>query len=491
MLSALFLSMVALVPRPAALTETGGALEFPDSVEFPPAAVAWTEDASLPREGYRLVVSSNGVTAAASSAAGRFYALQTLRQLAVRKGEDRVGIEVPCVRIEDAPRFGWRGVHLDESRHFFGKASVKKLLELMAYCKFNVLHWHLTDNPGWRLQIDRYPALVRVGSQRPIPEPFCLRDTASSGTYGPYFYTKDDVREILAYAAERQVEIVPEFDFPGHCAAVLRSHPELFCGGHGPYVPGPETPERRIYGELCPGKDATVEFVRNVLDEIAALFPSKYVHIGGDECERKGWATCPDCNRRMRELGLKDGGALQGWLTKVCTEHLARLGKRAVTWYEPLEGCPVPGSLVMSWRDAGAGAKEALAAGCDLVMSAHRFCYFDYKNGEGWANDPCVYPDWTPVLPLAKVYAYDPLEGIPAEHRSRVLGTQCENWTERTCSEAELEWKMWPRALAKAENAWTAPGRLDYADFLRRAKIRRAVLVRDFGVNAAPVEGAE
>ena len=464
-----------LVPYPAQVVRGTGSVRV--------SAVAVETDAALAPEGYRLSVKPGGVKIASATSAGAFYARQTLRQLCDADGN------APCVEIEDAPSFGWRGVLLDESRHFFGKETVKRILDRMAAFKLNVFHWHLVDSHGWRLEIDAYPALTRAGATRPIPDwDHWIRDAPGAGTYGPYFYTKEDVREILAYAAARHIRVVPEIEIGGHSREVMICYPGFSCLKPDKFwdLARGDGKDLDQVGAVCLGNDEVIKFYEKVLDEVCELFPDEVVHIGGDECPRGNWKTCPKCQARIKANGLKNEDELQSWATRHFVEYLAKKGRKTLGWDEILQGGLAPGALVMSWRGAEGGIAAA-AAGHEVVMCPHRFCYLDYRTCV--PGDPCPYPRFaeSSALPLEKVYSFDPYDGIPESQRKYILGSQSLNWTESTWCEPDLEYKMWPRTCANAEVLWTGPGQRSFTDFCRRLK---PILSRPEweGVNVAPFD---
>ena len=484
---------VDVVPRPLKIVETGGAL----SVAGAPAdAVKYSCDASLPAEGYRLSVTKEGISVAASGLAGRLYAIETLKQL-VR--EDGGATVVPCVEIEDAPRYPWRGFQLDECRHFFGKETVKSMLDLMARYKLNRFHWHLTDDQGWRLDVPGYPELVRYGAVRSASVRHrCWASTGSkedadklNGTrYGPYFYTESDLREIVAYAAERHIQVVPEIELPGHVYAALAAYPEFACFPENLAARDP----RLVWGiesdVLCIGNDRALKFMENVIDWTCRVFPGDVVHIGGDECPQERWKTCPKCQARIKAEGLKDVGDLQPWVTRRFVKFLEARGKRALGWDEYLLGDIPKSAIGMSWREDRVGAGHELVSGAaaaarghDVVMTPTSYCYLDY--GQGLKEDPFTYIFGK--ITLERCYSFDPCAGVPEEARAHILGGQGNNWSEYTWNEYDLEWKAWPRMLALAEVFWLGERRQGYADFERRARIHRGRLVAS-GINCAPIK---
>jgi len=468
---------VKLVPAPQRLVRKEGM--FRSATANPP--IAESRDASLPPEGYRLSVTPDGISVKSADDAGAFYARQTLFQLAVHGGGSVV---YPCVEIEDFPAFRWRGLMLDESRHFFGMASVKRFLTLMAQHKLNVFHWHLTDNQGWRIQIDRYPELTSVASKRPYSKAHKhLLDSVPEGApgeYGPFFYTKDQIREIIAFAAERHIRVVPEIEIPGHSRAPIRAFPELLCFADDPSL----KPTNAIDNAYCAGNDKVLRFLENVLDEVCELFPDPVVHIGGDEVQKANWKACPKCQARMAAVGAKTPEELQAWMNGHFAQYLAKKGKRPIWWGEIPEG-EIPANLaVMSWLGPECGIAAA-KKGHEVVMCPHKSLYFDYTPCV--PEDPCKYPYFTEKLPVSKVYAYDPLAGIPPEFHQYVLGGEGCNWTEYTYSQWDLDWKCWTRAAAMAEVLWTAPRSRDLKEFLPRLRVHVGRL-RKVGVNCATPE---
>lgn len=413
-----------------------------------------SDDGALPTsvEGYALSIRPEGVTIRSRGAAGLFYGLQTLLQL-----YDRHGTRIPAQEIVDTPRFAWRGLHLDVSRHFFDKAFVLKQLRMMASLKLNRLHLHLTDGAGWRLAVDRYPQLTETAAWR-IGRTW--REWQAGGcryaregdpdAYGGY-YTKADVREMVACADSLHIVIVPEIEMPAHSEEVLAVFPELSCTGK----PGA--------GDFCIGNEATFEFLENVLAETLELFPSAYIHIGGDEASKAAWATCPKCCARMEREGLAGVDELQSYAVCRIERFLNARGRRLVGWDEILDGGSTPEAVVMSWRGEE-GGRRAAAAGHEVVMTPGAYCYFD-----GYQDDPTAEPQaFSGYLPLAKVYGYDP---APADMpgRGQVLGVQANLWTEYIPTPEQAEYMLYPRAFALAEVAWSPAEGKDYADFRHRA----------------------
>ena len=439
-------------------------------------------DPAIPAEGYRLVIEKDAISIVSSDEAGRFYALQTLAQLSA-------GGKAPCVEIEDAPRFKWRGLHWDDCRHFMGKEALMKTLRTMAYFKLNVLHWHLTDDQGWRIEIKKYPELTRKGAVRPgSPKPAVLNTPGKGGwqnnhiPYGPYFYTQDDIREIVAFANALHIKIVPEIELPGHARAAVAAYPWLGCTGEAVEPWWRWGVSKEIF---CAGNPDTLKFLEGVLDEVCELFPGDAVHIGGDEAPKDAWKKCPKCQFLIKEMKLDGEEALQGVLTKHFTDYLAKKGKRAIGWDEILDGNPGKDTIIMSWRGPGGGIKAA-ARGNDAVMTPVDPCYLD--NPQGLSCDPYEYINYGFAATLERCYGFDPVAGIPENERHRILGGQGNNWTEYTWDSSAYEWKLWPRMCALAECLWTEPERKAWPCFKARISAMRPRLVNEFKLNAAPVE---
>jgi len=487
-------AVLALVPQPRQVRETGGILTV--------ATVCETRDKALPAEGYRLTVSSNGVAIAAADDAGAFYARQTLRQLETTVG----GVTVrPCVEIEDSPAYRWRGFLLDDCRHFMGKEAVLELIDLLAQHKMNVLHWHLTEDQGWRIDIPGMPELVKYGSVRPTSpargseivrdttKKFAYHSTAISHVpYGPYYYTEADLREVVAYAAARHVTIVPEIDMPGHMVAALAAYPHLCC-----YPEHIKT--RMAAGDwgittdvLCVGNDETLTFLKRVFDYVCDVFPSEVIHVGGDECPFVNWETCPKCQARMKAAGLDKPQQLQGWITTQIADYLAKKGRRIAGWDEILAGDVPKTAIGQSWRTNpknGSGTELVSGAtgairGYDMVMTPHDETYYAYV--QGLEHDPYLR-HVTSTITLQSAYGFDPARNVPAEARKHILGSEACLWTEYIWNCRDLAWRAWPRTCAMAEVLWTAPEPRDYAEFKRRM-VKHRLRLLDQGVNCAPLE---
>ena len=426
-------------------------------------------DASLGTEGYRLSVTPNGVSLRALATAGLFYGGVTLRQLLPPEilRTNRVspapagGWRVPCVEIVDSPRFPWRGLLLDPARHFLPPDFVKKFVDVMALHKLNTLQLHLTDDQGWRLEIKKYPRLTQIGSLRKESPRHGDRNRGDGTPYGPFFYIQEQIRDLVAYAQARQVTLVPEIEIPGHFRAALAAHPEFSCTGGSFEVRTRWGIEPDI---LCPGNDAAVAFAKDVLAEVCELFPSRFIHIGGDEAPRDRWKACPKCQARLKAEGLKNEAQLQTWLNHRLEEFLASKGRRLIGWDEILEGGLTPGAAVMSWRGVEGGIAAA-EAGHDVVMSPTTHCYFDYAQAKGPGEPECIGG----FIPLAKVYAFEPMPPrLPVDKRRHILGTQGNLWGEFMWTPKDVEYFAFPRAAALAEVAWSASSGRSFSDFLRR-----------------------
>ncbi len=423
-------------------------------------------------EGYVLSVRPDLLSLSAASPAGLFYGVQTIRQLLPPAIESAVPVKdpppwtVPCVDIRDKPRFAWRGLMLDVSRHFFPKEFIYRFIDYLAMHKLNTFHWHLTDDQGWRIEIKKYPLLTQVGAWRVDREnqPWNVREKQKPGekaTYGG-FYTQEEIKDIVAYAQSRFVTIIPEIEMPAHTTAALAAYPQYSCTG-GPFtvLPGGVWPITDIY---CAGKDETFTFLEDILTEIMDLFPGPYIHIGGDEADKKEWRTCPLCQARIKAEGLKDEEELQSYFIKRIEKFIISHGRRLIGWDEILQGGLAPEATVMSWRGTQGGI-EAAQQGHDVIMSPTSNCYFDYYQGS---------PDDEPTaiggfLPLSRVYAFDPIPAeLSAEEARHILGAQANLWTEYISTPEHAEYMLFPRAAALAEVAWTPQEEREWKDFAFR-----------------------
>jgi hexosaminidase len=421
-------------------------------------------------EGYRLLVEPERIVITAPEAAGLFYGIQTLRQLfppAIFR-DAVVGTprwSVPAVTIEDYPRFSWRGAHLDVGRHFMSKEFVKKYIDLLALHKMNRFHWHLTEDQGWRIEIKRYPRLTEIGAWRrqsmigrfsSDPD----RQTFDGARHGG-FYTQDDIREIVAYAQDRFVTIIPEIEMPGHAQAAIAAYPwlgvtgdsvdVLTAWGVSPYILNPS--------------DSVVTFMQDVLTEVMGLFPGAFIHIGGDEAIKDQWKASPRVQARIRRLHLQNEEEMQSWFIRQMDRFLSQRGRRLIGWDEILEGGLAENAAVMSWRGISGGIAAA-RAGHDVVMAPTSNTYFDYYQSRDLLNEPLAIGGF---LPLDSVYAYDPMPpDLEPQYRKHILGAQGQLWTEYMVTPKQVEYMAYPRTSALAEAVWTPPERKNYQDFLAR-----------------------
>ena len=458
---------VRIIPVPDSVVWGKGAFK----VDVPGAAESWlqdqvevavvTDNGRFPsEESYSLKVTPQGVLLEAGHTRGVFYGKQTLRQLMKVSAGGQV--RIPSVTITDSPRYSYRGLMLDVSRHFFPKEFVRKQLDAMARYKLNTLHLHLTDAAGWRLQIDRYPLLTEVAAWRTHKEwkPWWFGDRKYLHRDDPAaqggFYTKEDMRELIRYATERHITLIPEIEMPGHSEEVLAVYPELSCTGV-PYK----------HGEFCPGKDTTLAFLKNVLTEVMELFPSEYIHVGGDEANKSSWKSCVDCQARMRQQGLTNEEELQTWLISEMGAFLNSKGRKLLGWDEIIEGGVPTGATVMSWRGEEGGNK-AILSGHPAVMSPGEFCYLDYYQ-DAPHSQPEAIGGYTP---LEKIYSYEPYKAVADKAAPELMpGVQANLWTEYVPTEAHAETMLWPRAMALAEIGWSAVADKDYKAF-RKAALR-------------------
>lgn len=419
-------------------------------------------------EGYRLEVTPQRIAIRAPNPAGIFYAFQTLRQLLpsaiFREARvDGVAWIIPSVEIEDHPRFRWRGLHLDVCRHFMPKEFVKKYIDLLALHKMNTFHWHLTEDQGWRIEIRKYPKLTEVGAWREetLVGRYQYKPWKFDGKRHGGFYTQDDVREIVAYARDRHVTIVPEIEMPGHAQAAIAAYPELGNTGQ-------KLPVRTYWGvneNIFNANEETILFLQDVLTEVLELFPGEFIHVGGDEAVKTQWEESPEAQARIRELGLRDEEELQSYFIRRMDAFLTERGRRLIGWDEILEGGLAPGATVMSWRGEDGGIAAA-KAGHDTVMAPYSHLYFDYAQGE-LATEPLAIG--SAITSLAKVYEYDPIPAsLTPEETRHILGAQGQLWTEYIPHPKHAEYMAYPRACALAEVVWTPQEEREFNDFRRR-----------------------
>ena len=425
---------------------------------------------TLGTEGYVLLINPDAIELKANTCQGIFYSIQTLRQLLPFGFNAHAGRQKSCpitaLSIEDQPRFAWRGMMLDVSRHFFSTDFVKALIDYLALYKLNTFHWHLCDDQGWRIEIKKYPRLTEVGAWRVDREERHWNDRpgqqpGEEATYGGY-YTQEEIREIVAYARSRHITIVPEIEMPGHTRAALAAYPQYSCSG-GPFTvpPGGYWPITDIY---CAGKDSTFLFLQDILSEVMDLFPSEYIHIGGDEADKTNWQQCALCQARIQQQGLADEHELQSYFIKRMEAFIHEKGRKLIGWDEILEGGLAPRATVMSWRGFEGGISAA-RSGHDVVMSPTSHVYFDYYQG---------LPDDEPLaiggfLPLSKVYAFEPVpDSLTANEARHVLGGQANLWTEYIPNPEHAQYMIFPRLAALAEVLWTPKSLRDWHDFARR-----------------------
>lgn len=431
-------------------------------------AIVLTIDKTIANaEGYKLDADAKQIRIAGASAAGVFYGIQTLRKSLPLVNGKASKVSIPAVHIADAPRFAYRGTHLDVSRHFVTADSVRQFIDMLALHNINRFHWHLTDDQGWRIEIKKYPLLTQIGSKR--------AQTVighNSGKYDgkPYsgFYTQKQIRDIVKYAADRYITIVPEIDLPGHMQAALAAYPDMGCTG-GPY----EVWQKWGVSDnvLCAGNDKTLTFIDNVLKEITQLFPSKYIHVGGDECPKTQWQKCPKCQARIKALNLeaKDGHSaeerLQSYIIIHASNYLKSLGRNTIGWDEILEGGLAEGATVMSWRGESGGIAAAKQHH-DVVMTPNSYLYFDYYQSLDKANEPLAIGGY---LPLETVYSYEPMpKELTADEARHIIGVQANIWTEYMPTFKQMQYMALPRLAALSEVQWSQPALKDYTSFTNR-----------------------
>jgi hexosaminidase len=476
-LSADFLA--SLVKNP-----TGWDLEVVSGNRASRGSVFMTLDSSISNdEGYVLSVTRPKIIVKAKTPAGLFYAVQTIRQLMQPEVEKDSLINgfrpsVPSCEITDEPRFAYRGMHLDVGRHLFPAETIKKYIDMIALQKMNTFHWHLTEDQGWRIEIKKYPKLTEVGAYRNetiVGRPRRGGPRVYDSTRYGGFYTQDEVRDIVAYAKSKFVTVIPEIEMPGHALAALASYPELSCTG-GPF----EVATRwGIFDDVyCAGKDNTFDFLEDVLTEVMDLFPSQFIHVGGDECPKIRWKQCPYCQKRIKDEGLKDENELQSYFIKRIEKFISSKGRRLIGWDEILEGGLPPEATVMSWRGV-AGGIEAAKQDHDVIMTPTTYVYLDYYQCE---------PEGQPLaiggyLPLEKVYSFDPeFDELTPEQQKHILGVQGNVWTEYIATPEHLEYMTYPRMIAISEIGWSPASLKDFEDFLARFSVERKRL-DEMGIN--------
>lgn len=417
----------------------------------------------LPEEGYVLKINRQRIKLSASSYAGIFYGLQSLTQLIHLNAEEaKEKVALPVILVKDYPRFSWRGMHLDVCRHFMPVEDVKKYLDYMALYKFNKFHWHLTEDQGWRIEIKKYPKLTEIGAWRDetmaghySDKPRTYDDTRHGG-----YYTHEDIREIVQYAADRHIEVIPEIEMPGHARAAIASYPWLGVTGEEIGV----MKEWGISPYIYKPSEETFTFLKDVLTEVMELFPSEYIHIGGDEAIKDQWEESEEVQQLIRELGLEDEHELQSWFVQRIEKFLNKNGKKLIGWDEILEGGLAPNATVMSWR----GEKGGIAAakmGHDVVMSPTSHSYFDYYQAKPEEEEPLAIGGY---LPIDTVYSYDPIPDVLNEQEAKhILGAQANVWTEYIPDFNQVEYMIFPRMLAMSEVTWTVPENKNKEDFYK------------------------
>jgi len=412
-------------------------------------------------EGYELNVSKNDITIKSKHAKGAFYAVQSLIQL-LPLPSDLNSFKILCLRIKDQPQFKYRGMHLDVGRHFFSVDFIKKYIDLMARLKMNTFHWHLTEDQGWRIEIKKYPKLQEIAAFRKETLIGHYNDQPHQFDGKPYggFYTQEQIKEVVAYAKTRQVTIIPEIEMPGHSQAAIAAYPELGCTGEQVEV----ATKWGVFDEVYCPKESTFKFLEDVIDEVVALFPGKYIHIGGDEAPKTNWKNCEYCQKLIKKEGLKDEHGLQSYFITRMEKYINSKGKQIIGWDEILEGGLAPNATVMSWRGTK-GAVQAAKEGHDVILTPGSHCYFDHYQSEN-ENEPLAIGGF---LPLEKVYHFNPVpEGLTDKEATHVLGAQGNVWTEYMQTEKQVEYMAFPRTVALSEVLWSSPEYKNYQDFIHR-----------------------
>lgn len=417
------------------------------------------------KEGYVLTTTPEGISINGQTENGVFYGIQTLRKSIPAEAKGAT-ILIPAGEIKDEPRFSYRGMHLDVGRHFFPIEFIKKYIDLLALHNMNTFHWHLTEDQGWRIEIKKYPKLTEIGSQRSRTVIGRNTQEYDNTPYGG-FYTQEEAKEIVKYAQERYITVIPEVDLPGHMLAALAAYPEMGCTG-GPYE---VCPRWGVFEDvLCIGNDKTMQFLEDVMSEIIEIFPSEYVHIGGDEAPRDRWKECPKCQARIKAEGLKADknhtaeDRLQSYCMTRIEKFLNSKGRRIIGWDEILEGDVAPNATVMSWRGASGGIKAA-QMGHDVIMTPNTYCYFDYYQTADTKDEPLGIGGY---VPIEKVYSLDPTFDLNEEQKKHIIGAQANLWTEYITTTEHVEYMVLPRMAALAEVQWTQPEKKDFKDFTKR-----------------------
>lgn len=438
-------------------------------------------------EAYTLSVAHDKILITGKTPKGIFYGIQTLRQLlpaAIESGAAAEELTIPATLIEDAPSYAYRGMHLDVCRHFFPVDFIKQYIDLLALHKMNTFHWHLTEDQGWRIEIKKHPKLTEVGAWRNGTIVGHFPGTENDNKKYGGFYTQEEVKEVIAYAAQKHITVIPEIELPGHSSAAIAAYPFLSCFPEEPtVVPNDMMSEASkqaqangnpkivqetwgVFDDVyCAGKEETFAFLEDVLSEVIELFPAKYIHIGGDECPKGNWQRCPNCQQRKQALGLKDEHELQSYFIERIEKFVNEQGKSIIGWDEILEGGLAPNATVMSWRGVQGGIAAA-TADHDVIMSPTSNCYFDYYQSEDTENEPLAIGGY---LPVEKVYAFDPTpDELPTDKRPYILGGQANLWTEYIATEDHATYMLLPRMTALSEVLWTSKDAKDWPDFKSR-----------------------
>ncbi|NNL16723.1 MAG: beta-N-acetylhexosaminidase [Flavobacteriaceae bacterium] len=439
------------------------------SSKKPKRPISFIKDSTIQnQEAYKLIINPKEITIKASTGKGAFYATQSLRQLFPSDFENgtfrKKKLNLPCLMIEDAPQFSYRGMHLDVGRHMFSIKFIKRYIDFLAMLKMNTFHWHLTEDQGWRIEIKKYPKLNEISSLRKetLIGHYSDKPHKFDGkTYGG-FYSQQNMLDVVQYANDRFITVIPEIEMPGHSQAVLAAYPELGCSGE----PVEVATKWGVFEDIYCTKEQTFDFLEDVLDEVLDIFPSEYIHIGGDEAPKTRWKSCLDCQKRIADEGLKDEHELQNYFISRIERYLNSKERQIIGWDEILEGGLAPNATVMSWRGT-AGAIEAARQKHNVIMTPTSYCYFDYYQSKD-ENEPLAIGGY---LPLEKVYIFNPIpEELTKEESKYVLGAQGNVWTEYMASEKQVEYMVFPRILAMSEVVWSKTNTKDYQNFLERLK---------------------
>lgn len=436
--------------------------------------------AALGSEGYELTISPDSVVIRGQPP-GVFYGVQTLLQLLPPKSTNTApgtkSLQIPCLQIEDQPRFKWRGLHLDVARHFFTKDEVKQVLDAMAFYKLNTFHWHLTDDQGWRIEIKKYPKLTGIGAWRKgVGFGLAPKSTTAYGPDGRYggFYTQDDIQEVVAYAKVRHITVVPEIEMPGHSSAALAAYPQYSCTG-GPF--NTDLPGGIFDGIYCVGNEETYSFLQDILSEVFDLFPDKYIHIGGDEVLTNNWHNCVKCQVIKKKEGYNDDIDLEGYFIRRIEKFITSRGHIPIGWSEIAHGGLADDAVLMDWLG---NADEAASQGHDVVRCPLSDCYFDHYQSLDHSTEPHAIGGY---LPLQQVYAFDPIPtNFPSQFQNRILGAQANVWTEYMPSLKHVEYMTFPRLCALSEVVWSPKSLRNWSDFQRRMQSQYRLL-DELGIN--------